>query len=52
MGAAIKLGPLVLGIHNLGILKKNALLNGGGYLLLSIHPFSKRRILDHFDCPQ
>jgi hypothetical protein len=52
MGAAVKLGPLVLGLHNIGILRKDALLNGGGYLLFSIHPFSRRRILDKLDCPQ
>lgn len=52
LGAAIKAGPLVLGFHNFGILKKDALVNGGGYVLLSIHPFSKKRILSKMDCPE
>ncbi len=52
VGAAVKLGPLVMGIHNLGLLKKDPMLNGGGYLLLSIHPFNKRNVLSKMDCPQ
>ena len=52
MGAALKLGPLVLGIHNLGIFRKDPTINGGGYLLLSIHPFSKRKIYSKLDCPE
>lgn len=52
VGAAFKLGPLVLGFHNLGLLSKNPTINGGGYLLLSIHPFSKRDVLSKIDCPQ
>ncbi|MDP3666126.1 MAG: hypothetical protein Q8R50_05555, partial [Sediminibacterium sp.] len=52
VGAAIKMGPLVLGFHNLGLLGKNPTLNGGGYLLLSIHPFSKRNVLSKMDCLQ
>ena len=50
IGAALKLGPLVLGIHNLGIFRKDPTLNGGGYLLLSIHPFSKRKVIGNLDC--
>ena len=52
VGAAVKLGPLVMGLHNLGLLAKNPTMNGGGYLLLSIHPFSKRNVLSKMDCPQ
>ncbi len=52
VGAAVKLGPLVLGLHNLGILAKNPTMNGGGYLLLSIHPFNKRNVLSKMDCPK
>ncbi len=52
VGAAVKLGPLVVGFHNFGILKKDALLNGGGYVLLSIHPFNKKNIMGKLDCPQ
>jgi len=51
IGAALKLGPLLLGIHNLGIFKKDPTLNGGGYLLLSIHPFSKSKVIGKLDCP-
>ncbi len=51
MGAAIKAGPLVLGVHNLGIFKKDPSINGGAYLLLSIHPFNKRKVLSKMDCP-
>jgi hypothetical protein len=52
VGAAVKLGPLVLGLHSLGILAKNPTINGGGYLLLSIHPFNKRNVLSKMDCPK
>ncbi|MES2003242.1 MAG: hypothetical protein V4450_01880 [Bacteroidota bacterium] len=51
VGAAIKAGPLVLGIHNLGIFKKDPSINGGAYLLLSVHPFNKKRVLGTMDCP-
>jgi len=50
MGTAIKLGPLTAGIHSLGILKKDPLLNGGGYLMISIHPFQKRTYSTRLDC--
>ncbi|TAH14340.1 MAG: hypothetical protein EAZ12_00835 [Sphingobacteriia bacterium] len=50
MGAAVKLGPLVAGIHSLGILKKDPLLNGGGYLMVSIHPFNKKMYTTRLDC--
>ncbi len=50
VGMAVKLGPLVLGVHNLGIFKKDPSLNGGGYLLLSVHPFSKAKVLSKLDC--
>lgn len=51
VGAAFKAGPLVLGLHSLGIFKKNPTINGGGYLLLSIHPFNKRAVRGKMDCP-
>lgn len=51
VGLAIKAGPIVLGFHNLGLLKKDPTLNGGGYLLLSVHPFSTKKVLHKFDCP-
>jgi hypothetical protein len=50
IGAAIKLGPLVAGIHSLGILKKDPLMNGGGYLMMSIHPFNKKMYTTRLDC--
>ncbi len=50
MGAAFKIGPLVAGIHSLGILKKDPLLNGGGYLMMSIHPFNKKMYTTRLDC--
>ncbi len=52
VGAALKLGPLVLGVHNLGVFKKYPELNGGGYLLLSIHPFNRAKVLSKMDCPR
>lgn len=50
VGMAVKAGPLVVGLHNLGLLKKEPMLNGGGYLMLSLHPFSKKKIRDYLDC--
>lgn len=52
IGAAVKLGPLLLGIHNIGLLKKDPALNGGGYLMLNIHPFNKKKVITRLDCPQ
>ena len=51
VGAAIKLGPLVLGVHSLEIFNKYPSLNGGGYLLISFHPFNKSKVHSYFDCP-
>lgn len=51
VGAALKLGPLTMGLHDLGFfLKKNPMLNGGGYVMLSVHPFNKRKVLSKMDC--
>ncbi|NCI47245.1 hypothetical protein [Sediminibacterium soli] len=51
IGAAMKLGPLTLGLHNLGLLlKKQTSVSGGGYLLLSVHPFSRQHQERNFDC--
>jgi hypothetical protein len=52
VGAAVKMGPLVIGMHNLQLLSKDPMLNGGAYLLLSIHPFNKKAVLSKMDCPQ
>lgn len=39
VGAALKAGPVLLGFHNLGMLKfKSKDINGGGYLALIIRP--------------
>lgn len=49
-GLAFKAGPLIAGIHNLGIIKQWALLNGGGYVMLNIHPFKKKVNKTRMDC--
>lgn len=50
IGAAIKLGPLVMGVHSLGIFKKDPSINGGAYLVLSVHPFNTTHASTRFDC--
>lgn len=50
LGAAFKAGPLVAGMHHIGLLKRDASLNGGGYIMLSIHPFRKRSYGTRLDC--
>jgi hypothetical protein len=52
VGAAAKLGPLTIGVHNVALKKAVNNLNGGGYLMLSMHPFNKKKILSRFDCPE
>ncbi len=53
-GTAIKLGPLLVGLHDMDVFnwfhKGNHQLNGGGYILLSIHPFGKDKEAD--SCPK
>jgi hypothetical protein len=49
-GLAFKAGPIIAGIHRLGILKQGSLLNGGGYILLNIHPFRKKEMKSRIDC--
>jgi hypothetical protein len=49
-GLAIKAGPFIGGIHRLEILKQGSLLNGGGYILLNIHPFRKKEMKSRIDC--
>lgn len=51
IGAAVKLGPLLLGFHDFSGGKTIKSVNGGGYLLLSIHPFNKKKVLTRLDCP-
>ncbi|WP_439506166.1 hypothetical protein [Sediminibacterium sp.] len=50
MGFAIKAGPFIAGIHRIGIIKQGSLLNGGGYILLNIHPFRKKEMKSRVDC--
>jgi hypothetical protein len=39
VGAAIKAGPLLLGVHNLGnVFGKKSMANGGGYIAITIRP--------------
>ena len=46
MGAAVKIGPLIVGIHDLGVLgwfkTKNQTFNGGGYVMLNIYPYKNK----------
>lgn len=43
VGAALKAGPLLLGVHNLAsIFAENKIQNGGAYLALNIRPFRKK----------
>lgn len=56
VGAAVKLGPLLVGVHNLNIFKwlkaGQQTFNGGAYMLLSIHPYKKpERKISSSDCP-
>jgi hypothetical protein len=57
VGAAVKLGPLLVGVHNLNFYKwfktGTQTYNGGAYILLSIHPFGhKPREEDALPCPK
>lgn len=46
VGGAIKLGPLLIGVHSLDLYKwfktGTQTFNGGGYIVLNIHPFGKK----------
>ena len=54
IGGAVKLGPLLIGFHSLDIYKwfktGTQTYNGGGYIMLNIHPFRKKEY-DGIDCP-
>jgi hypothetical protein len=55
LGAAVKIGPLTMGVHNFEwtkSLSKEPSLRGGGYLTLSVHPFNRKKILTNLDCWQ
>ena len=50
VGAAVKAGPLLLGLHNLGwLVSKKSMPNGGGYLAIIIHPGEFEK--DAVPCP-
>ena len=43
VGAALKLGPILLGTHNLGnLFSKNTTQSGGGYIAITIRPWEKK----------
>ena len=54
VGGAIKIGPLLIGMHSLDFLKwfktGTQTYNGGGYIMLNIHPFGKKEN-DGIICP-
>ena len=54
IGAAAKLGPLLIGVHSLDFYKwfktGTQTLNGGFYLMLNIHPFGSK--VKEEDCPR
>jgi hypothetical protein len=54
VGGAAKLGPLLIGFHSLDFYKwfkvHTQTYNGGGYIMLNIHPFRKKEY-DGIDCP-
>jgi hypothetical protein len=50
-GAAFKAGPLIMGVHDVKLfLKQDPMINGGGYLLLQIHPFKEKARKSRYDC--
>ena len=43
VGAAFKIGPVLLGLHNLGnLFSKNTMQSGGGYIALTLRPWGKK----------
>lgn len=53
LGTAIKIGPLVAGVHHLpGLLRKQNIVNGGGYLMLRIHPYHFKKKQETWKCPE
>ncbi len=52
VGAAIKFGPLTIGLHDISWMKKISTINGGGYVLFSLHPFNTKKVISRFDCPE
>lgn len=55
VGAAIKLGPLVVGVHDISFLKwgkqQTQTLNGGGYVMLNVFGW-RNTSNDGIDCPK
>ena len=55
VGGAIKLGPLTVGVHRLRWLTNSSNMSnasGGGYVMLSVHPISLKKIKTIIDCPE
>jgi hypothetical protein len=55
VGGAVKLGPLLLGVHNWGtVFSKNKMQNGGAYLALVIHPgkITPKHLDKRLKCPR
>ena len=55
VGGALKLGPLTVGLHRLRWLTNSSNMSnpsGGGYVILSIHPMSLKKIKTIIDCPE
>ena len=55
VGGALKLGPLTVGLHRLRWLTNSSNMSnpsGGGYVMLSIHPMSLKKIKTIIDCPE
>ena len=52
IGAALKFGPLTIGLHDISWTKKISTINGGGYILFSLHPFNTKKVISRFDCPE
>ena len=51
VGAAVKLGPLVVGLHNLNWLSnKYTQLNGGGYIVLKMGILPKKAVYKSYNC--
>jgi len=55
VGGAVKLGPLTVGVHRLRWLTNSSNMSnasGGGYVMLSVHPISLKKIKTIIDCPE
>ena len=55
IGAAAKAGPVLFGLHNLAyIFSKKSILQGGGYLAITLRPgdFTRKKYDKSFNCPE